>query len=75
MINPELINVETILLKERYILFFSKAEARFLQAEAYPGDQVHMEISAAAGSLCAVGVVDRSVQAIQTASANYCHMR
>ena len=28
-----------------------------------------MEISAAAGSLCAVGVVDRSVQAIQTASA------
>ena len=27
-----------------------------------------MEISAAAGSLCAVGVVDRSVQAIQIAS-------
>ena len=45
-----------------------QAGARFLQDEGYPGDTVGMEISAAAGSLCAVGVVDRSVQAIQQAS-------
>ena len=51
-----------------FVLFYLQAGARFLQAEGYPGDRVGMEISAAVGSLCAVGVVDRSVQTIQTAS-------
>ena len=51
-----------------FCISYLQAEARFLQTEAYPGDQVGMEISAAAGSLCALGVVDKSVQAIQTAT-------
>ena len=46
-----------------------QADARFLQTEAYPGDAVELELRAAAGSLCAVGVVDRSVYAVQAEEA------
>ena len=37
----------------------------FLSPEAYPGDRVFYRLSAQQGSLCAIGMVDRSVYLVQ----------